>query len=560
MRMLPAFSGKTRWAVPAGALTAVAAVAVGSAITVAQAAPALPPRTPAQLLAELAGQTSLPPPLTGTVVETASFGLPQLPGMANASSFTSLLAGSHTVKIWYKDPAHVRLAVPVTMGETDFIRNGNTAWLWQSSTNTATQFGPALRHGAALPPGAVPKIPVPSPVSLTPQQAATRILAAVGPTTRVSTDSNVTIAGQAAYELVIAPRDSRSLIDRVTIAVDGQHPNVPLRVQVFARGATSPAFQVGYTSISFVTPAAANYRFTPPAGATVRKVPIPGQALLGLPPAGARMRCAAVAGPGWTGSAPAGSQQRREIMPSPGWTGSAPAGAQQRRVVMPGPGCVGLPPGVRAPARCVASPPPASTGSAPAGKRVQCVVMRGSGRAGPAPANVRTPLPVPGPGCAAFGPAGMRLGGAPMQGRPGQPGFGSAGAKVRRVPVQGPGRPGFTPAQLRCAAAMAPRVYGKGWLSVAIFPQAFPPGFVDMGNVAGAAGQVTRSLAGRGSGPGVGQVLGALLQSAHPVHGAWGSGRLIRTSLFSVLITNNGRVLVGAVTPQVLYAAAAQVK
>jgi len=107
---------------------------------------------------------------------------------------------------------------------------------------------------------------------------------------------------------------------------------------------------------------------------------------------------------------------------------------------------------------------------------------------------------------------------------------------------------------------MAPRVYGKGWLSVAIFPQAFPPGFVDMGNVAGAAGQVTRSLAGRGSGPGVGQVLGALLQSAHPVHGAWGSGRLIRTSLFSVLITNNGRVLVGAVTPQVLYAAAAQVK
>ena len=44
------------------------------------------------------------------------------------------------------------------------------------------------------------------------------------------------------------------------------------------------------------------------------------------------------------------------------------------------------------------------------------------------------------------------------------------------------------------------------------------------------------------------------------MHGSWGSGRLLRTSLFSVLITSNGRVLIGAVTPSVLYAAAAQAK
>jgi hypothetical protein len=55
-------------------------------------------------------------------------------------------------------------------------------------------------------------------------------------------------------------------------------------------------------------------------------------------------------------------------------------------------------------------------------------------------------------------------------------------------------------------------------------------------------------------------ILGALLKAAHPVHGTWGSGRLLRTSLVSVLITSNGHLLIGAVTPQVLYAAAAQVK
>ena len=51
-----------------------------------------------------------------------------------------------------------------------------------------------------------------------------------------------------------------------------------------------------------------------------------------------------------------------------------------------------------------------------------------------------------------------------------------------------------------------------------------------------------------------------LLNAATKVHGSWGSGRLLRTSLFSVLITSKGDVLIGAVTPAVLYADAAKVK
>ena len=51
-------------------------------------------------------------------------------------------------------------------------------------------------------------------------------------------------------------------------------------------------------------------------------------------------------------------------------------------------------------------------------------------------------------------------------------------------------------------------------------------------------------------------VMSALLASATPVHGAWGSGRLLRTSLVSVLVTDQGSAYVGAVQPSVLYAAA----
>ena len=80
MTALPTFSRRARWAVPVGAVAIAAAVTAGSMISVAQASPELPARTPAQLLAAVAGQTAPPPAFTGTVVETASLGLPQLPG------------------------------------------------------------------------------------------------------------------------------------------------------------------------------------------------------------------------------------------------------------------------------------------------------------------------------------------------------------------------------------------------------------------------------------------------------------------------------------------------
>jgi hypothetical protein len=353
--------------VPAGVLIITGGVLAGSLISAAQASPGLAPRSPAQLLAQVADSAA--PPLTGTVVQTASLGLPSLPGTASPTSIASLLTGSHTVNVWYAGPRHFRLAVPGPLSETDLITDGDTAWLWQSTANAVTQYAlPA--HGSD--PQAQPASP-----ALTPQQAAQQVLAAVGQTTTVSVDSSVTVAGQPAYELVLAPRDSRSLVGQVQIAVDGRN-GVPLRLQVYARGASSPAFQVGYTSIQFVTPAPAELSFTPPPSAKVTKVSL--------------------------GSRPS----------------SAPSGRS----------------------------PDVST-------------------------------------------------------------------------------------------------FGSGWLTVLDAPSA---GLTASGSGAPATGDVT-------SGDST-AVLNALLGSATRVSGAWGSGRLVRTSLVSVLITDSGRVFAGAVQPSVLYAAA----
>jgi hypothetical protein len=126
---------------------------------------------------------------------------------------------------------------------------------------------------------------------------------------------------------------------------------------------------------------------------------------------------------------------------------------------------------------------------------------------------------------------------------------------------------GTCPGKLPCAASSAitsgrsagalaranlPQVIGSGWLTVVAFPASQA--------VAGfAAGHAAPLPAGGPAGTYL-PWLRVLLKTAAPVHGAFGTGRLIRTALFSVLITSKGQVLVGAVTPDVLYAAAATLK
>ena len=255
-------SRRARWAVPATAVVVTAAVVVGLQIPGAQAAPNLPTRTPAQLLAEVSSDAALPP-LTGTMVEATSLGLPQLPQVGNPTSLSSLITGSHTIKIYYQDAKHFRVAIPQPESEIDVIRNGATAWLWNSTENSVTKF--ELSAGQDKAKQAQAKLPTPP---LTPQQAANEVLKAVGKTTVVSVEANVMVAGEPSYQLVLAPKDHRSLIGKVTIAIDGKY-GAPLRVQVFVKGAASPAFQFGFTALQFTAPAAANYDFTPPSGASV---------------------------------------------------------------------------------------------------------------------------------------------------------------------------------------------------------------------------------------------------------------------------------------------------
>jgi outer membrane lipoprotein-sorting protein len=251
-----------RWAAPAAAVAAVA-VAASGALT-ATADPPLPPKTAAALLVDLQHPNLYG--LSGTVVQKSDLGLPLPPTAAEVGRETlaSLLTSSHTVRVWNAGTTKQRLALLDTLGESDLVRNGRDVWLWSSSSRTAT-------HYTLPPPAANEVTPAPLPPGLTPQDAADAALRAIDPTTAVSTDGTSSVAGRAAYELVLSPRDTRSLVGQVRLAMDAE-THLPLRVQVYGRDSRAgPAFEVGYTRISYARPGDEQFRFSPPTGVTVRE-------------------------------------------------------------------------------------------------------------------------------------------------------------------------------------------------------------------------------------------------------------------------------------------------
>jgi outer membrane lipoprotein-sorting protein len=252
-----------RWLVPAAAAFVVIGGGAAAGTVLASADPALPDRSAAQLLVDV--QTARPAGLSGTVVETADLGLPSLPGLTGGSGnadLTKLVAGSNTARVWYAGEDKVRLALLGTLGETDVIRNGSDVWMWRSADNTATHTTLTAHADAGKP------APLASGVPSTPQEAADAALAAIDPTTTVTTTGSAKVAGRDAYELVLAPKDSASLIGQVRLAIDAQQ-HIPLRVDVYAKGANNPAVRVAFQQISFTVPDAEQFKFNPPAGAKV---------------------------------------------------------------------------------------------------------------------------------------------------------------------------------------------------------------------------------------------------------------------------------------------------
>lgn len=260
----------TRWFVPvAVAATVVGGVAISSAR--ADSAPEVPASTPQKVLENISRSTVTA--LSGTVVTRTDLGLPSLdlsgmggsPGGVSATDLqglaTRFLTGKNTLRVWADGESKQRVQLVDPFDELNVVRNDRQVWTYSSRTNDVGTMTLPTRDELRGHPSS-------TPADLTPAAMAEKTVAALDPTTSVTLGTPERVAGRASYALTFTPKTTKTLVERVVVAVDAEK-SVPLQVQVFAHGQAAPAIQTGFTSIDYSTPAAERFTFTPPKGAKV---------------------------------------------------------------------------------------------------------------------------------------------------------------------------------------------------------------------------------------------------------------------------------------------------
>ena len=277
-----------RWlpAVVVPAVIATVAVAVPFQVSATED---LPAKTPEQLVS-LALNNSVSA-FSGTLEQSSELGLPQLPAGEKFSdspeaSALELLTGSHTARVYVDGPSKSRIQVMDTLAERDVIRNGTDAWLYDSHDNSTVH--------VTLPPNARRGMHE----GQTPANLADKILTSLDASTRVTVGDDTDVAGRTAYELVLTPRTTDTLVGSISIALDSQ-TGLPLSVDVRARGQQAPAFHLAFTELSLKAPDADRFSFTPPPGSDVKELTLPHHKHLGdKPPAEKTMP--RLIGTGWS--------------------------------------------------------------------------------------------------------------------------------------------------------------------------------------------------------------------------------------------------------------------
>jgi hypothetical protein len=145
-----------------------------------------------------------------------------------------------------------------SLAERDAVRNGSDVWLYDSKKATA-------EHLTLKSAGTDPAAP---DATQTPAELAHKILSKLDASTDVSVGDDTSVAGRSAYDLVLTPKTSKTLVGSISIAVDAKS-GLPLSVDVQARGQKDPAVKVAFSDISLTRPDSSLFSFTPPAGTKV---------------------------------------------------------------------------------------------------------------------------------------------------------------------------------------------------------------------------------------------------------------------------------------------------
>ena len=204
--------------------------------------------------------------------------LPKASAQGELALALEFFAGTHTANIYVDGINKARLQVLDLLSERDYIRNGSDLWAYDA--------GKSLAQHSVINQKEVEQADAQARLLLSlygtklpfdytsPSAVADYIVNEAGKYSTITTASDIKIADHGAYQITITPKNNQSLVASATIAIDAE-TGLPLSARVMAVGQTTPAFEVAFETITFETPAASNFNFTPPTGTRVVEVAAP---------------------------------------------------------------------------------------------------------------------------------------------------------------------------------------------------------------------------------------------------------------------------------------------
>ncbi|MFD9033928.1 outer membrane lipoprotein carrier protein LolA [Streptomyces sp. NPDC059567] len=258
----------SRYIVPV-AVAGVAAATIGLVPALAASGdPDLPEITAQQLIEKIAASETQT--LSGTFKVSTDLGLPSVAGLAGSlgggsgsasadpqEKLTQLVSGTHTLRVAADGPDRQKLTILDGSDEYSLIHNGDDVWGYDSKSNE-------VFHEKTDGAGKAPEKELPA----TPKELADEILKAADGTTSITVGGTAKVAGRDAYQLVIKPKQSGSMVESVKVAVDAQN-GTPLKFTLASVDGGKPVVDAGFTKVDFGKPAASTFDFKAPKGAKV---------------------------------------------------------------------------------------------------------------------------------------------------------------------------------------------------------------------------------------------------------------------------------------------------
>ena len=177
-------------------------------------------------------------------------------GAIGGQAGSALMSGA-SGRLWATADGRGRIELQSDAGDAQIVWSPTTVTVFDASSNTVYRATLPRHAGGGHPSGTVPAL-----------NEIASFLTRAGAHADLSAARPTDVGGQPAYSVRVSPKHDGGLLGAAELAWDATRP-VPLRIGIYAQGASTPVLELAATDITFGSVPASDVQISPPASAKV---------------------------------------------------------------------------------------------------------------------------------------------------------------------------------------------------------------------------------------------------------------------------------------------------